>query len=264
MPGFPTLIGMVHLHALPGAPGFEGSTEKIVDSATTDAAALAAAGFPALMIENFGDTPFYADDVPKETVAAMAVAVSAVTETVSLPVGVNVLRNDAMAALAIAAATGAAFIRVNVLSGMMYTDQGPIVGRAAELVRQRDRLAPDVAIFADVFVKHATAPPGLELREAAEDLVERGGADAVIVSGVSTGRPPTVAAIGTVREAIGDTPLYVGSGVTSRSLGRFLDVADGLIVGTSIKRDGVSTNPVDPARATALAAALAAQKGGSQ
>ncbi|HSO49186.1 MAG TPA: BtpA/SgcQ family protein, partial [Acidimicrobiia bacterium] len=174
---------MIHLLALPGAPRFNGSIDEIVNAAVSDAEALRGAGFPALLVENFGDAPFHADRVEPETIAAMTVAVEAVIAATSLPVGVNVLRNDAIGALGVAAVTGARFIRVNVLTDLMYTDQGPIVGRAAELLRRRRVLAPDVEIWADVMVKHATPPPGLEPAHAALDTVERGLADAVIVSG---------------------------------------------------------------------------------
>ena len=122
---------MVHLEPLPGASRFVGDLQEVIRAAVRDAATLADAGFDAIMVENHGDAPFFADDVPKITIAAMTRAVDAIGAN-GLDTGVNVLRNDAIAALSIAAATGASFIRVNVLTGTMFTDQGPIVGRAAE------------------------------------------------------------------------------------------------------------------------------------
>ncbi len=202
------------------------------------------------MIENFGDVPFYADDVPKVTVAAMTRAVAEVRAAVGIGVGVNVLRNDAAAALAVAAATGASLIRVNVLSGTMYTDQGPVTGRAAEVVRLRDATAPDASILADVFVKHAVAPAGLTIGEAAADLAERALADGVIVSGPSTGVEASQSELQAVRNAIGTTPLVIGSGASADNVGRLLQLADTVIVGTSVKRDGSTTAPVDAERAT--------------
>ncbi|NNC75082.1 MAG: BtpA/SgcQ family protein, partial [Acidimicrobiia bacterium] len=154
---------MVHLGPLPGAPGFDDDFDNLIEDAVTDAERLEAAGFDGLMIENFGDAPFFADDVPKVTIAAMTRVVSDIAAAVGVPFGVNVLRNDALGALAVAAATDAAFIRVNVLSGQMATDQGPIVGRAAEVARMRRSIAPDTLVLADVFVKHATPPPSLSL-----------------------------------------------------------------------------------------------------
>lgn len=249
----PHLVGMVHLQPLPGAPGFRGSVEAVVDAAVADARALAEAGFPALMIENFGDVPFHADRVPSETVASITRAVLAVAAGTGLPIGVNVLRNDALAALGIAAATGAEFIRVNVLTGLMYTDQGPIIGRAAELARQRAVVAPWVQVWADVMVKHSVPPAGLGMGQAAVDTVERGLADAVIVSGPGTGTAPGLEETELMAAALPEgTRLVVGSGVTSDNLADLAQIANTFIVGTALKRDGKASNPVDPERAKNL------------
>ncbi len=253
----PRLVGMVHLAPLPGAPGFDGDLDAVVAAAVTDARTLAAAGFDAVLVENFGDAPFFADDVPKVTIAAMTVAVGAVRDAVDVAVGVNVLRNDAFGALAVAAASGASFIRVNVLAGTMFTDQGPITGRAAELGRARKALAPEVAVWADVFVKHAVPPPGLRIAEATHDLAARSGADAIVVSGSATGSPPAPKLAAEVREAAGGLPVLIGSGVTAATVADFLAVADGVIVGTSLKRGGDPREPIgaDAARRLVEAAA---------
>lgn len=251
----PRVIGMVHLGPLPGSPTFGGSLDAVIEAAARDAALLAEAGFGGIMVENFGDAPFFADDVPKVTVASMSRAVAAVIDSGRLPTGVNVLRNDALAALAVAAASGAAFIRVNVLSGTMFTDQGPIVGRSADVARARASLCPDTAILADVFVKHAAPPPGLRIEDATRDLVERGGADAVVVSGSGTGAatdPDEVRAVAAVASA----PVYVGSGVTPQTAAPLLEVASGLIIGSALKQDGRATNPVDPHRAEEFIASI--------
>jgi len=248
----PKLVGMVHLLALPGSPRFGGSMDEVVDTAGTDAAILTYAGFPALMVENFGDAPFYADSVPPETVAAMTVAIGQVMST-GVPVGVNVLRNDGLSAIAIAAATGARMIRVNVLTGLMYTDQGPVVGRAAEIQRRRKSLAPGVEIWADVMVKHASPPQGANARQAAADTVERGLADAVIVSGSGTGAEPDLDEANVIKEAVpAGTRIVIGSGASTSNLGRLLDVADTVIVGSAIKADGDANNRPDPVRAEAF------------
>ena len=249
------LIGMVHLGPLPGAPRFAGDLDAVLAAALTDAGVLAEAGFDTLLVENYGDDPFHADDVPKVTVAAMARAVSEIGRAVDLPVGVNVLRNDALGALAVAAATGAAFIRVNVLAWSMHTDQGPIVGRAAELARQRAALGARVQVLADVFVKHAVPPPGLTLEQAVADTWERGGADGLIVTGPATGRESSLDDLRRVKEAAPGAPVYAGSGVTAGSVAAVLAVADGVIVGTALKRGGVVTAPVDPDRARDFVAA---------
>lgn len=246
------LIGMVHLGPLPGSPRYDGDLDRVVEAAREDARRLAAAGFDALIVENLGDAPFFADDVPKATVAAMTRAVGAVIETARLPVGVNVLRNDALAALAVAAAAAGAFVRVNVLSGTMYTDQGPITGKAAEVARLRAAIAPNVRILADVFVKHATPPPGLTVEQAALDLWERAGADGIVVSGAATGRPLDRSRLEAVHAAVPAAPLYAGSGVDAGTVAGLLRVCAGVIVGTAIKVGGATAAPVDPVRAEDL------------
>jgi len=251
----PALIGMVHLKPLPGSARFDGDLEAVLAAAAVDAKRLETAGFDAIGVENFGDAPFFADDVPKATIAAMTRAISTVAAAVAVPIGVNVLRNDACGALAVAAATGAMFIRVNVLSGSMWTDQGLIAGKAAEVLRLRRSLAPEVRIFADVFVKHAIPPPGSRLEQAAQELAERSLADALIVSGTATGRPPTLSTVQDVGDAVPSTPLYVGSGASALNVAQFLTVADGVIVGTALKEGAVTTNPVDEERAGAFVAA---------
>src|SRR5205823_9931999 len=140
--------------------------------------------------------------------------IAEVIAEVAMPFGVNVLRNDAASAMAIAAAAGAAFIRVNVHTGAMLTDQGIIEGRAAETLRKRQVLAPDVLIFADHMVKHALPLAALDDIQSAKDLRHRGLADAVIVSGTETGAEPDRASFARVREALQDAPVLIGSGLT--------------------------------------------------
>lgn len=243
-----TLIGMLHLPPLPGAPRCTLTVEQIVAHAVAEARTLAAAGFDALIVENYGDLPFFGECVPPETVAAMAIIVDHVRRAVDRPIGVNVLRNDAAAALAIAATAGADFIRVNVHSGVVATDQGVLTGRAAETARQRARIAPRVRIFADVHVKHATPISQPDLANAARDTAYRGLCDGLIVSGQATGQPTDAADVRCVKLAVPDRPVWVGSGVTPDSAAELLSVADGLIVGTCLKRGGQTDAPLDPAR----------------
>ena len=244
------IFGMVHLLPLPGAPLYGGSMRAVIDAALRDARAIAEGGAAGLVVENFGDRPFFASDVPAETVAAMTVVISEIARETKLPFGVNVLRNDARAALAIAAATGASFIRVNVHTGAMLTDQGIIEGRAAETMRMRAALAPNVAVFADHLVKHATPIASADPVQVARDLRLRGLADAVIVTGSETGAAADPSMLATLRAAI-DAPLIVGSGITAENAASFRD-ADAAIVGTSIKTEGV----VDAARTRAVATAF--------
>lgn len=247
---------MLHLPALPGAPAARRDMEQIYLDVIRDARLLAEAGFDALMIENYGDHPFHAESVPAETIAAMAILVHGVAQLAGKPVGVNVLRNDAQAALAIAAAAGASFIRVNVHSGVMATDQGLITGRAAETIRMRQRLRSTVKIFADVHVKHASPVSQHDLALAAHDTAYRGMADGLIVSGQATGAATDLADVRRVKQAVPDRPVWVGSGVTPENAPALAAAADGLIIGTCLKRGGRTDGPLDPARIRTLMAAL--------
>ena len=248
------VIAMVHLAPLPGSPGWAGSMGAVLERARADARSLAEGGVDAVLVENYGDLPFLKGRLPPETVASLTAAVLAVGAEVSLPVGVNALRNDAEAALGIAAATGGAFIRVNVHAGGMYTDQGWIEGRAAASLRLRERVAPAVAILADVRVKHAVPPPGLDLVTAARDAWERGLADGLIVSGAGTGEPTPMEDVTVIRDRLPDAPLYVGSGITPETVGPALEIADGVIVGSALQRRGAGTG-VEVERVRRLVAA---------
>lgn len=255
----PFLVGVVHLPALPGAPRWSRDWEALLNRAISDARTYAAAGFSAVVVENFGDVPFHKDRVPPVTVAAMSrvgTAVAAVLREVPSPplLGFNVLRNDAAAALALCAACGGDFIRVNVLTGTMVTDQGIIEGRAAEVVRLRDQWCPGVGILADILVKHAHPLGAWTLQDAAADAWERGGADALIVTGQSTGKAPVTGDLQTVRQSVPQAPLLCGSGATADILPALLSHADGVIVGSSLKRNALDS-PVDPAKAAAFVAA---------
>lgn len=252
----PPLLAMVHLPALPGAPGYGGSMTTVLEEAVGRATTLTEAGFAGLMVENFGDSPFYPDRVPAVTVAAVTACVAAIQSEVGVCLGVNVLRNDALAALGVAAATGADLMRVNVLTGMMFTDQGPIVGRAAEVSRERSRIAPATRIWADVFVKHAAPPPGVSLEQAAADTWERGGADALIVSGAGTGQAVDPTDCERVRSAVPGAPLVVGSGVDSGNVATFAGVVDHIIVGTCLETDGVPGAALDARRVAEFVAAV--------
>lgn len=231
------IVGMVHLLPLPGAPRYRGSMQEVTERAVLDARALVEGGVDGIIVENYGDVPFYPDEVTAITISALTLAVAEVRRAAAVPVGVNVLRNDALAALSIAAATGAAFIRVNVHTGAMLTDQGWIAGKAFETVRRRAELNAPVAIFADVLVKHAVAPAGSTIEAAARDAVERGCADALIVSGAATGSATDVRDTERVKQALPDVALWIGSGVTVESAADLLEVADGIIVGSAFERN---------------------------
>ena len=244
------VFGMVHLRSLPGAPGFT-SMDEVLSAALADARTIEASGCDGLVIENFGDKPFTRGRVEAETIAAMTRAVAEIAREIAIPFGVNVLRNDALSALGIAAATGAAFIRVNVHTGAAVTDQGIIEGDAYATLRKRAALAPGVLIFADYLVKHAT-PLG---EVSPKDLRLRGLADALIVTGAATGSAADPARLAGLREALPDAPLIAGSGVSAENAGQFTG-ADAAIVGTASKRDGDVDAPVDGARLGAIVKAF--------
>jgi len=250
------VVGMVHLAALPGAPDFDGDRAAVRDAALRDARRLEAGGVDALMVENFGDAPFYADDVPKHVVASMTALVRDLRRETDLPLGVNVLRNDAAAAVSVAAGAGADFVRVNVHAGARLTDQGVVEGKAAEVVRLRDRLDADVSILADVDVKHSAALAERPLTEEVAELLERGHADGVVASGAGTGHETDrdhLRAVVDARDDLGvDAPVFVGSGVTRETVNETLNLADGAIVGTALKEDVETTAPVDEARVREL------------
>jgi membrane complex biogenesis BtpA family protein len=242
------VIGMVHLLALPGSPRFGGDMERIVAAAVADARALEAGGVDAVLVENHGDVPFSAGQVDPGTVAAMAAAMAEIRRAVRRPLGVNVLKTDARSALAVAAATGARFVRVNVHVGAVVADQGVLTSRADETLRYRRLLGLDIKILADVQAKHGVPLAAVPIELEARDCVSRALADGLVVSGPATGEPTAMSDLKRVRDATPDTPLLVGSGVTAETAADLLAVADGLIVGTAVKRDGVLANPVDPER----------------
>jgi membrane complex biogenesis BtpA family protein len=250
------IVGMVHLDALPGAPDSDGDRAAIREAMVRDARRLVDGGVDAVMVENFGDAPFYADSVPTHTVAEMAALVADLQDVIDVPIGVNVLRNDAEAAVSVAAATGAAFVRVNVHTGVRATDQGIVTGRAAETVRLRNRLAPDVDILADVDVKHAAPVADRPLAEEVADLIRRGRADGIVVSGAGTGRETDrehLEAVVDARDRLdADVPVVVGSGVTRGTVDEVLGLADGAIVGSDLKEGGEVTAPVDAERVREL------------
>jgi hypothetical protein len=249
------LVGMVHLAPLPGSPGFGGAMEAVHRAARRDAGVLVEEGFDALLVENYGDLPFYPDNVPSATIAAMSVVLEHLRRDLpGIPLGVNVLRNDAGAALAIAAAVGAAFIRVNVHCGAAITDQGILQGRAHETLRLRAALAPGTAILADAAVKHGRGFTPGPLAEEVLDLVERGLADGVLVTGSRTGMAASLEKVREAVEAAGRVPVWVASGVAADNATEYLEAgARGLIVGTSIKRGGHAEAAVDRLRARELA-----------
>ena len=247
------IVGVVHLPPLIGSPQSTQPFHEIRTRALSDAGMLIDNGIDGVIIENYGDAPFQPDNVEPHTVAALAIVTDEIRgHHPQTPIGLNVLRNDAKSALAIATVTDANFIRVNVHTGAMLTDQGIIQGKAHETLRYRSLLKSEVKIFADIAVKHATPLAPIDILASAEDTYHRGLADALIVTGAATGKSTDLDQLKTVKSAVPQASIFAGSGVTTDNLSEVLQYADGVIVGTSIKRDGVTTNTVDPDRVRAL------------
>lgn len=260
----PSLVGVIHLPALGGAPlakfpDLSTCMQAAGEWAVREAQALEKLGFQGLILENFGDFPFYGQTVPPETVASMAVIAAAVREACKIPLGINILRNDARAALAVAAVAGCQFIRVNVLAGVAATDQGLLQGCAAELLRERARLEATVGILADVHVKHAQTLSSRDIAIAVEELATRALADGVIITGPSTGREVADDRLAAAARAARDcgVPLWIGSGATADSMGRLLPhITGGVIVGSALRSRGQAGAPLDLKRAAAVAKAF--------
>ncbi len=252
------IIGMVHLWPLPGAPGYSGyGMDTILDQARRDTEALLEGGVDGLIVENMWDLPFYAGtDVQIEAVTAQAVVARKVVEMADVPVGVNVIHNGWQAELAIAVAAGLDFARVCILTGARLWDTGDLDhGCAANLLRRRKELgAEHLKLFADVDKKHSVPFPGLDL-ETHIEWTEFYRADALIVSGRMTGDAPPLEKVRRAKEAA-TRPILMGSGTTAENITEFLKYADGAIVGSSLKVDGVAENAVDVERVRRYMAAV--------
>ena len=239
------LIATIHLLPLPGSPLYDGDFERVIKRAIDDAVKAEKAGVDAVIVENFGDKPFK-PRAPRPTIAAFSVVVREVSRAVSIPVGVNVLRNDGKAAIAVAHVSGGKFIRVNVYTEVVATDQGIIEPEAWNVLMTRRLLNADIAVFADVMVKHGRSLTFTSHSDAARAAVLRGLADAIIVTGRETGIPPKPALISEVKRSV-NVPVIVGSGVTPENI-RLYSSADGFIVGTYFHEDGNISKPFSEER----------------
>lgn len=256
----PSLYGVIHLRPLPGSPHYAGDISAIAAACARDANTLADAGFDAVIVENYGDTPFMPGAVSAVTVAAMTrCCLAARVAAPTLALGINVLRNDAEAALAVALATSASFIRVNVHIGARLTDQGVIQGRAHETLRLRRSLGLEhVKLLCDIDVKHSAPLAARPLAEEVDDLVHRGGADAVLVTGSGTGRGVDLRDFDEVVRST-TAPVIVASGATQQSLPA-LRRAHGVIVGSALRADGKAGGAIDLGAARRFAEAFIADK----
>ena len=242
------IIGVVHLLPLPTSPRWGGSLKAVIDRAEQEVTALASGGVDGIIVENFFDAPFTKNQVDPAVVSAMTLIIQRLMNLVTLPMGINVLRNDAQSALAIATCVRAQFIRVNVLTGVMATDQGLIEGQAHHLLRYRRELGSEVKILADVLVKHARPLGSPNLTTAVQETIQRGLADGVILSGWATGSPPTLEDLELASAAANGTPVFIGSGANWENISTLMQAADGVIVSSSLKRRGRIEQPIDPIR----------------
>lgn len=239
------ILGMVHLPPLPGSPNYGGSMTAVIDHALQDAQTLADNGITSMIIENLGDYPYYPETTEPETVAAMTRVALEIRKRYQMPLGINILRNSWKSAMAVAAMADCQFIRLNVLTDATVTDQGPIVGKAHLLTRYRKAIdAQHVKIFADIYCKHGAPMTPRDLDTVAKEMISRGMADALIVDGAESAKPAPVEKIMTVRNAVPDTPIFLGSGMTVDTTD-YLKHADGCVFGYGTKPSGDMNDPVD-------------------
>lgn len=232
------VIGMVHMYALPGSPGFDGDLNAVIDRAVQDAQSLEEGGVDALLVENFHDYPFYPITIEPETVAAATVVAREVSRITKLPLGINILRNSWKASLGIAAAVDAQFIRLNILTDAAVTDQGIINSEAHLVARYKKHIGGEhILTLADLLTKHARPLVERPVGVIAEDMLNRGGADAIILAGDNTAMPPSLDRLAQVKEAMPDAPIILGSGMTAKHAAKYAEVADGAVFGYGSKPD---------------------------
>lgn len=242
-PGKQFVIGMVHCLPLPGTAGYGGDMDKIYRQAVTDARTLEESGIDAVIVENMGDGPFA---VELDTVqrAALTVAVQKVRDAVDIPVGVDAAFCDYQASLAIAQVTGSRFVRVPVFVDTVEFYGGIISPCARNCVLYRKALGGgDIMILADLQVKHTNMLlPQVTIEQSAKNAADCG-ADAVIVTGSVIGAETPMEMIKRVKAVIG-LPVIAGSGVNAGNIRSQLSVADGAIIGSSLKEGGIISNPI--------------------
>ncbi len=239
------IIGVVHLRPLLGSPRFN-RMDTVVEKALTDVKNLEKGRIDGIMVENFGDVPFK-KSVSKMTVSAMTKVANEVKEHTEVPIGINVLRNDWKAALSIAEVLDLDFIRVNVYTGVEYTAEGIIEGKAAEIQRFKEKHDINSFLLADIQVKHGEKIYPKDIKTDAVEAVERGLADGVIVSGNRTGKSVEKEDLMRVKEVV-DTPVIIGSGLDMENITELLPHSDGAIVGTYLKEEGMISNTVSKER----------------
>ena len=247
------VIGMIHLPSFESLLSSDFDLNEAFRISLTDTFTLKQAGFDALLIENFHDTPFPKTRISDIKFLLMSKIVNKIIESVpDMSVGVNILRNACLQALTVATLNHASFIRCNIWEGAYITDQGIIEGIASEVIQEKQRLQSKVKILADVGVKHATPLGQFTLEEAAKNALSRGGADGIILSGRETG---SLLPLDTLTHFVSKTkhkPI-LGSGVTMENVRTIFPLISGVIIGSSLKYESTNLNsPIDLEKATAF------------
>ncbi|MBR0461456.1 MAG: BtpA/SgcQ family protein [Erysipelotrichaceae bacterium] len=237
------VVGMVHLLPLPGSVGFCGDLDKVYKAAEKDLKALIEGGCNAVIIENFGDVP-YAQNNSLIAVTSFAVIATKLRKLTKLPMGINFQYNDIEAEWALAYACGYDFIRVEVLAENRCGPNGILEAAGPKLMRIRAQYPKDIVILADVNVKHTFPLTDQPLDFTIESCIE-GGADALILTGITTGKSPSVEDALNFKKMAHNMPVFVGSGVNKDNAKEFFEIIDGAIVGSSFKKGGNVNNPVD-------------------
>ncbi len=247
-------IAVIHVQALPGTPRHQLSPDQIIGQAVKEAEIFLQAGVDELIIENMHDRPYLKREVGPEVIAMMTRVGLAVKAVAPLPVGIQILAGANKASLAVAQAAGLDYIRAEGFVFGHVADEGYIDSDAGELLRYRRQIGADhIQIFTDIKKKHSahaiTADVSLEeTAHAAEFFLS----DGLIVTGAATGQAASLEEVKAVKETV-NIPVFVGSGITDQNIKAFAAVADGLIVGSYLKKDGHWANEVDPERVGRLA-----------
>lgn len=236
------LIGMIHLKALPTAPKNELSVEQIIDYALKDLESLQKAGVKEAIVENMFDIP-YTTSPNLEVLAAYTHIFTVLKMNSNIKLGVNIHSTSSVEEMIIATMCGADFIRAETFVEARMTDTGLLNPMAADLMRKKKELNSNVKIYADVNVKHSYPIINQNIEDVINSAIDAG-ANAIILTGLSTGKAPTVEDAKKFKKIVGDIPLLIGSGVNVDNIEGLLAYADGAIVGSSIKKNGVVSNPV--------------------
>ena len=245
------IIGMVHLLPLPGSPLYDnGGLREVIDRALYDVNELQKGGVDGLEIENFSDTTYYPSEVGPELVSSISVVADRIMKVAKLPVGICILA-DPKAGISVAHAVGAQFIRATFFTEASVDVSGLVLPKPHELLRFRKFLDPSIKIFADVHIKHSAPLVNRPIEDSALDA-KYFLADAIIISGTHTGRETKLDDVKKAKEAVEDFPVLIGSGFQKKSAENIFKYADGAIVGTSLKQEGISSNPVDCLRVADL------------